>query len=194
MLGPSGTTGAPCVGGSVRASAILAFAIQGSSRFGDLGCLPDQTYIRPSREATATGSRLRRAGSRGRGHSSLRRLKPCNPSVRPPGSSEADRASADRLRSFCSVRAAELTAGHGAGSGGGLHHGPLDDNALGDILPQCHEKLARQRHDRTLAALLASLLEPARQGRLRLVTYPQPGELDHRGRSYNVDRLNFEWR
>jgi hypothetical protein len=31
---------------------------------------------------------LRRAGSRGRGHSSLRRLKPCNPSVRPPGSSE----------------------------------------------------------------------------------------------------------
>jgi hypothetical protein len=32
---------------------------------------------------------LRRAGSRGRGHSSLRHLKPCNPSVRPPGSSEA---------------------------------------------------------------------------------------------------------
>src|SRR5438552_3599507 len=41
MLGPSGTTGTPGVGGSVRASAILAFAIQGSSRFGDLGCLPD---------------------------------------------------------------------------------------------------------------------------------------------------------
>src|SRR3984893_5265903 len=38
MLGASGTTGAPGVGGSVRASAILAFAIQGSSRFGDLGC------------------------------------------------------------------------------------------------------------------------------------------------------------
>ena len=88
MLGRLGTTGAPRVGGSVRASAILAFAIQGSSRFGDLGCLPDQTHIRSSRGATAPGFRLRRAGSRGRGHSSLRRLKPCNPSVRPPGSSE----------------------------------------------------------------------------------------------------------
>ena len=95
MLGGSGTTGAPRDGGSVRASSILAFAIQGSSRFGDLGCLPDQTHIRSSREATAPGFRLRRAGSRGRGHSSLRRLKPCNPSVRPPGSAEADRSSAD---------------------------------------------------------------------------------------------------
>jgi hypothetical protein len=35
------------------------------------------------------------AGSRGRDHSSLRHLKPCNPSVRPPGSAEADRSSAD---------------------------------------------------------------------------------------------------
>lgn len=95
MLDGSGTTGAPHDGGSVRASSILAFAIQGSSRFCDLGCLPDQTHIRSSREATAPGFRLRRAGSRGRDHSSLRRLKPCNPSVRPPGSSEADRASAD---------------------------------------------------------------------------------------------------
>src|SRR5229473_7530731 len=34
MLGRSGTIGAPRVGGSVRASAILAVAIQGSSRFG----------------------------------------------------------------------------------------------------------------------------------------------------------------
>jgi hypothetical protein len=97
MLGASGTIGAPRVGGSVRASVILAVAIQGSSRFGDLGCLPDQTHIRSSREATAPQFRLRRAGSRGRNHSSLRRLKPCNPSVRRPGSSKADRASADRL-------------------------------------------------------------------------------------------------
>ena len=58
-------------------------------------CLPDQTHIRSSHTATAPRFRLRRAGSRGRGHSSLRRLKPCNPSVRPPGSAEADRASAD---------------------------------------------------------------------------------------------------
>ena len=171
MLGRSGRQEAPGVGGSVRASAILAFAIQGSSRFGDLGCLPDQTHIRSSREATAPRFRLRRAGSRGRDHSSLRRLKPCNPSVRPPGSSEADRASADW---FCCGK----TLGAYAAA---LHHGPLDDDALGDILPQGHEKLARQRHDRALAALRASLLEPARQGRLRLVTYPQPGELDHRG-------------
>ena len=72
MLGPSGTTAAPRVGGSVRASsAILAFAIQGSSRFCDLGCLPDQTHIRSSREATAPRFRLRRAGSSGRDHSSL---------------------------------------------------------------------------------------------------------------------------
>ena len=108
MLGRSGTTGAPRDGGSVRASSILAFAIQGSSRFCDLGCLPDQTHIRSSREATAPGFRLRRAGSRGRDHSSLRRLKPCNPSVRPPGSSEADLTSADWVMVFRCVQAVEL--------------------------------------------------------------------------------------
>ena len=155
MLDRSGTTAAPRVGGSVRASSsILAFAIPGSSRFCDLGCLPDQTHIRSSRQATAPRFRLRRAGSRGRGHSSLRRLKPCNPSVRPPGSSEADLASADRLWVRCGWP--------GSGSGSGLHHSPLDDDALGDVLPQGHEKLARQRHDGALAALRATLLEPAR--------------------------------
>ena len=100
MLGRSGTTAAARVGGSVRASALLAFAIQGSSRFCDLGCLPDQTHIRSSREATAPGFRLRRAGSRGRDHSSLRRLKPCNPSVRPPGPAGADQAPADSVLGF----------------------------------------------------------------------------------------------
>ena len=114
MLGRSGATATLGVGGSVRASAILAFAIQGSSRFGDLGCLPDQTHIRSSHEATAPGFRLRRAGSRGRGHSSLRRLKPCNPSVRPPGSSEADRASADGY-GVSLWRAVGLAAGPGPG-------------------------------------------------------------------------------
>ena len=101
MLDGSGPIGASGVGGAVRASAILAFAIQGSSRYCDLGCLPDQTHIRSSREATAPRFRLRRAGSRRRDHSSLRRLKPCNPSVRPPGSAEADqprRMSLSRLR------------------------------------------------------------------------------------------------
>src|SRR2546423_14761895 len=107
--------------------------------------------------ATAPTFRLRRAGSRGRDHSSLRRLKPCNPSVRPPGSSETDRASADRLWLFRRARAAKPAARRGSGSGGGLHHAPLDEDALGDVLPQGHEKLARQRHDRALAALRASL-------------------------------------
>ena len=143
MLARSRTIGAPRVGGSVRASVILAFAIQGSSQFGDPGCLPDQTHIRSSREATAPGFRLRRAGSRGRDHSSLRRLKPCNPSVRPPGSSEADRASADGLWLFRRARTAQYAARRGPGSGDGLHYGPLDNDALGDVLPQGDEKLAR---------------------------------------------------
>ena len=122
-------------------------------------CLPDQTHIRSSPEATAPQFRLRRAGSRGRGHSSLRRLKPCNPSVRPPGSAEADPASADWRSIVEPVLGSRL-------------HGSLDDNPLGYILPQGHKKLARQRDDRALAAPLAVRLEPARQGRLRLV--PQP--------------------
>jgi len=60
MLGAPGTTGVPGDGGSVRAFTILAVAIQGSSRFCDLVCLPDQTHIRSSRAATAPGFRLRR--------------------------------------------------------------------------------------------------------------------------------------
>src|SRR5450631_4647395 len=63
--------------------------------FDDLVCLPDQTHIRSSREATAPGFRLRRVGARGRDRSSVRHLKPSNPSVRPPGSAETDQASAD---------------------------------------------------------------------------------------------------
>ena len=90
-------------GWSVSISHLPYFAIRGSSRFDDLVCLPDQTHIRSSREATAPGFRLRREGSRGRDHSSLRHLKPCNPSVRPPGSAEADRASADWLWFGCSA-------------------------------------------------------------------------------------------
>jgi hypothetical protein len=105
-LDTSGTIGV--LGLAVRSGhrlAILAFAIWVRAGSAIWVCLPDQTHIRSSREATAPGFRLRRAGSRGRGHSSLRRLRPCNPSVRPPGSSEADRASADGLLFRC-VRAA----------------------------------------------------------------------------------------
>ena len=50
MLGPSGTIGAPRVGGSVRSSAVLAVAIQGSSRFGDLvACQIKLTFGRRAR-------------------------------------------------------------------------------------------------------------------------------------------------
>jgi hypothetical protein len=68
-------------------------AISGSSRFGQSGfaCQIKLTFGRRAVTAAPT-FRLRRAGSRGRDHSSLRRLKPCNPSVRPPGSAEADQA------------------------------------------------------------------------------------------------------
>jgi hypothetical protein len=49
---------------------------------------------------------------------------------------------------------------------GGFHHGPFDDNAGGDILPQRHQQLARQSDDRCLlhAAAVAfdPFMEPAR--------------------------------
>ncbi|MGY3110223.1 hypothetical protein ACVWW5_005077 [Bradyrhizobium sp. LM3.4] len=57
--------------------------------------VPDQTHIRSSRARDCTNIPLAAGQARGRDHSSLRHLKPCNPSVRPPGSAEADRSSAD---------------------------------------------------------------------------------------------------
>ena len=66
--------------------------------------LPDQTHIRASLAATAPTFRLRRAGSRGRDPSSLRRLRPGHPSVRPPGSAAADRASTDGVRGAAAGR------------------------------------------------------------------------------------------
>ena len=165
MLGASVPIEAPRVGGSVRASAILAFAIQGSSQFGDLGCLPDQTHIRSSREATAPRFRLRRAGSRGRDHSSLRRLKPCNPSVRPPGSSEADRASADWLWFW--ARTAALAAEPGSGSGGLLTWGMSMSSVSRHLFVRLRPPL---RPDRGLCRMTradqvkAGSLEPPRSG------------------------------
>ena len=69
------STPSGCCGRGGSGPELLSFAIQGSSRFTDLVCMPDQTHIRSSHEATAPTFRLRRAGSRGRGHSSLRLFK-----------------------------------------------------------------------------------------------------------------------
>ena len=121
--------------------------------FDDLVCLPDQTHIRSSFEATAPGYRLRRVGSRGRDHSSLRHLKPCNPSVRPPGSTEADRASADW---FCWLSCVGGRRKCEPLLGGGLQRSALDDDALCDVLPQSDEQLTRQCDDGAPAASLAA--------------------------------------
>ena len=58
-------------------------------------------------------------------------------------------------------------------SSGGLHHGSLNDDAGGDIFPQRHQQLARQRHDSSLlhAAAVAfdPFFEPQSKRRLRLM-------------------------
>src|ERR1700741_1894493 len=150
----------------------LSSAIQGSSRFWQSGLRARSN----SHSVVARGELHQHSACGGQareGEAILRCgfLRPCNPSVRPPGSSGADRAPAD----WVWLLRGKLVLS------GALHHGSLDDDASGDILPQSDEKLARQRNDRALAALLASRLEPARQLRLWLVTDPQPGELDHLG-------------
>src|SRR5438132_3968394 len=68
--------------------------------------------------------------------------------------------------------------------------GALQDQAAGFItapsmttpwVTYFHNATRSLRASATIARLRPSLLEPARQGRLRLVTYPEPGDLDHRG-------------
>jgi len=58
-------------------------------------------------------------------------------------------------------------------SSDGLHHGSLNDDASGDIFPQRHQQLARQRHDGRLlhaaAVALDPFFEPQSQRRLRLM-------------------------
>lgn len=133
MLDRSGTTGTPRVGGSVRtSSAILAFAIRvraGSTTW--VACQIKLTFGRRARRLHQDSA----CGGQAREDEAILRcgvLKPCNPSVRPPGSSEADRASADEIWFFRYRRA---VARPGLGSGGRLHHGSLDDDALSDVLP-----------------------------------------------------------
>ena len=77
-------------------------AWRGLSNSEDPGSEPVQAIwavpISNSHSAVAVGDltpwfRMRRAGSRGRGQSTTRHFKPCNETVRPPGSAEAHQAS-----------------------------------------------------------------------------------------------------
>ena len=54
----------------------------------------------------------------------------------------------------------------------GLHYCPLDDDASCDVFPKCDEKLSS-----TFAG--DTLLEPMTEQRIRLMSQPQPGQLDH---------------
>ena len=54
----------------------------------------------------------------------------------------------------------------------GLHYCPLDDDASCDVFPKCDEKLSS-----TFAG--DTLLEPMTEQRSRLMSQPQPGQLDH---------------
>ena len=64
-----------------------------------------------------------------------------------------------------------------------LEHGALGNDALGDIAPQGDEQFAGQRHDGDPADLSLPgadpRLKPAAQRRVRLVTQPEPSQLDH---------------
>src|SRR5208283_3106109 len=66
---------------------------------------------------------------------------------------------------------------------GRLEHGALRNDALGDIAPQGDEEFAGQRDDGDPAdpSLRGAdpRLKPAAQRRVRLVTQPEPGKLDH---------------
>src|SRR5215471_19277973 len=65
----------------------------------------------------------------------------------------------------------------------GLHYCPLDDNASCDVFPKCDEKLSRQCRDHDLADPSTftgdALLEPTAEQGIRLMSLPQPGQLDH---------------
>src|ERR1700683_2781865 len=76
----------------------------GPSLFKRSGRQPEQSYIRSSRFSDPTLIPLSQAvGSGGRVPSSLRLFRPSNPSVRPPGSTEVDRTSADSRKKLLFV-------------------------------------------------------------------------------------------
>ena len=124
----------------------------------------DQPHIRSPLETAAPTSRLRRAGAQ------------ANETILPIG------ISVHGLPRFVHpdppelIRSWEIWESAERLSSGGLHHGSLNDDASGDIFPQRHEQLARQRHDSRLlhAAAVAfdPFFEPQSQRRLRLMAYP----------------------
>jgi hypothetical protein len=107
-------------------------------------------------------------GSGGRNHSVDRHFRPWLLSVRPPGSARADQVLEDLIICRASILRRLLS--------GVLHHGAFDDDAGGDIFPQRHQQLARQRHDgrllQTAAVAADPFFEPQRQRRLRLMAEP----------------------
>ena len=68
-------------------------------------------------------------------------------------------------------------------SGSALHHRPPRSRRRGHIFPEGDEQLSRQVPRsallRTRPPLSYALMEPLAQRRMRLVSQPQPGELDH---------------
>ena len=68
-----------------------------------------------------------------------------------------------KIREFCE----RLPSSH-------FHHGSFDNDAGGDIFPQRHQQLARQRHDGCLlepaAVVRDPFFKPQSQRRLRLMT------------------------
>ena len=121
----------------------------------------DQPHIRSPLETAAPTSRLRRAGAQ------------ANETILPIG------ISVHGLPRFVHpdppelIRSWEIWESAERLSSGGLHHGSLNDDASGDIFPQRHQQLARQRHDSRLlhAAAVAfdPFFEPQSQRRLRLM-------------------------
>ena len=121
----------------------------------------DQPHIRSPLKTAAPTSRLRRAGAQ------------ANETILPIG------ISVHGLPRFVHpdppelIRSWEICESAERLSSGGLHHGSLNDDASGDIFPQRHQQLARQRHDSRLlhAAAVAfdPFFEPQSQRRLRLM-------------------------
>ena len=92
----------------------------------------------------------------------LGNLKPNQTSVRPPGSTRIDLSWEITKSGLCALS-------------GGLHHSTLDNDAEGDIFPECDQQLSRQRDDCRFpqaATLFDAFPEPQGERRFRLMTQP----------------------